>query len=177
MQSAKDRNCRDGRRPVKGGGNPAHPYPMKDESCVWRIADLCRKSVILHTQVAETGFAAVLRREYLDWIIPLSEGHLRKILTSWMAHYNQGRPHSSLGPGIPYPRLGDPQVKPCGHQLPVGHHVVATPVLGGLHHEYSVQRLGVTLPKNPPNNFAEHNPSEGSRFRRWTAIPAMREAI
>lgn len=82
-----------------------------------------------------------LRRECLDWIIPLSEGHLRKILTSWMAHYNRGRPHSSLGPGIPYPRLGDPQVKPCGHHLPVGHQVVATPVLGGLHHEYSVQRL------------------------------------
>ena len=82
-----------------------------------------------------------LRRECLDWIIPLSEGHLSKILTSWMAHYNRGRPHSSSGPGISYPRLGDPQVKPCGHHLPVGHHVVATPVLGGLHHEYSVQRL------------------------------------
>jgi putative transposase len=44
-----------------------------------------------------------LRRECLDWIIPLSEGHLRKILGSWMAHYNQGRPHSSLGPGVPCP--------------------------------------------------------------------------
>jgi putative transposase len=82
-----------------------------------------------------------LRRECLDWIIPLSEGHLTKVLTSWMVHYNRGRPHASLGPGIPDPRLGDPQVKPCGHNLPVGHHVVATPVLGGLHHEYRVQRL------------------------------------
>jgi transposase InsO family protein len=72
-----------------------------------------------------------LRRECLDWIIPLSEGHLRKILTSWMTHYNRGGPHSSLRPGIPYPRLGDAQVKPFGHHLPVGHHVVATPVLGG----------------------------------------------
>src|SRR5215469_8214492 len=42
-----------------------------------------------------------LRRECLDWIIPLSEGHLRKVLTSWMAHYNRVRPHSSLGPGVP----------------------------------------------------------------------------
>src|SRR5208337_3880135 len=42
-----------------------------------------------------------LRRECLDWIIPLTEGHLRKTLTLWMAHYNRGRPHSSLGPGIP----------------------------------------------------------------------------
>ena len=39
-----------------------------------------------------------LRRECLDWIIPLSEGHLSKVLASWMAHYNRGRPHSSLGP-------------------------------------------------------------------------------
>jgi transposase InsO family protein len=82
-----------------------------------------------------------LRRECLDWVIPLSEGHLRKILTSWMVHYNRGRPHSSLGPGVPEPRSGDLPVKPCGHNLPVGHHVVATRVLGGLHHEYRVQRL------------------------------------
>ncbi len=82
-----------------------------------------------------------LRRECLDWIIPLSERHLRKILLSWMAHYNRGRPHSSLGPGIPHPRLSDPPVRCCGHRLPVGHQVVARQILGGLHHEYSLQRL------------------------------------
>jgi putative transposase len=82
-----------------------------------------------------------LRRECLDWIIPLSEGHLSKVLASWMAHYNRGRPHSSLGPGIPDPRLVDLPVKPCRHRLPVGHRVVATPILGGLHHEYSLHRL------------------------------------
>ncbi len=82
-----------------------------------------------------------LRRECLDWIIPLSEGHLRKVLASWMVHYNRGRPHSALGPGIPAPRLGEVRVKPCGHRLPVGHQVVAAPILGGLHHEYSLQRL------------------------------------
>ena len=79
-----------------------------------------------------------LRRECLDWIIPLSEGHLRKVLASWMGHYNRGRPHSSLGPGIPDPRS---RVKSCGHRLPLGHQVVATPILGGLHHEYRLQRL------------------------------------
>ena len=47
-----------------------------------------------------------LRRECLDWIIPLSEGHLRKILASWMTHYNRGRPHSSSGPGISGPKMG-----------------------------------------------------------------------
>jgi len=64
-----------------------------------------------------------LRRECLDWIIPLSEGHLRKVLASWMGHYNRGRPHSSLGSGIPDPRS---RVKSCGHRLPLGHQVVAT---------------------------------------------------
>jgi putative transposase len=42
-----------------------------------------------------------IRRECLDWLIPLSESHLRFILKSWIAHYNGGRPHMSLGPGIP----------------------------------------------------------------------------
>jgi putative transposase len=82
-----------------------------------------------------------LRRECLDWIIPLSEGHLRRVLASWRGHYNRGRPHSALGPGIPDPRLADLRVKPCGHHLPVAHRVVATPILGGLHHEYSLQKL------------------------------------
>ncbi len=77
-----------------------------------------------------------VRRECLDWIIPLSEGHLRRILVSWTAHYNRGRPHSSLGPGIPDPDAL--RIRPCGHRLPIGHHVVAIPVLGGLHHEYQL---------------------------------------
>ena len=42
-----------------------------------------------------------IRRECLDYMIPLGEKHLRTILREWIAHYNQGRPHSSLGPGIP----------------------------------------------------------------------------
>ena len=33
-----------------------------------------------------------LRRECLDWIIPLSEQHLRKTLCASRAHYNRGRP-------------------------------------------------------------------------------------
>ncbi len=36
-----------------------------------------------------------LRRECLDWIIPLSEAYLRKTLRSWMPHYNRGRPHAA----------------------------------------------------------------------------------
>ena len=44
-----------------------------------------------------------IRRECLDWLIPLHQRHLRQILTNWVAHYNRARPHASLGPGIPEP--------------------------------------------------------------------------
>ena len=40
-----------------------------------------------------------IRRECLDHMIPLTENHLRIILEEWVSYYNQGRPHSSLGPG------------------------------------------------------------------------------
>ena len=43
------------------------------------------------------------RRECLDWLIPMSEAHLRAILKCWATHYNSGRPHSALGPGVPDP--------------------------------------------------------------------------
>ena len=49
-----------------------------------------------------------LRRECLDWIIPLTEQYLQKTLWSWLPHYNRGRPHSSLGPGLPDPPLNLP---------------------------------------------------------------------
>jgi putative transposase len=41
-----------------------------------------------------------MRRECLDWLIPIHEGHLRWILREWVIHYNRGRPHASLGPAF-----------------------------------------------------------------------------
>lgn len=78
-----------------------------------------------------------IRRECLDWMIPLNEGHLRRVLREWVGHYNRRRPHASLGPGIP-DRL---DIAPLlsGHQIREGHRVVATPILGGLHHEYRLE--------------------------------------
>jgi transposase InsO family protein len=49
-----------------------------------------------------------LRRECLDWLIPMSESHLRDTVKQWAAHYNRGRPHMSLGPGVPDPPPGIP---------------------------------------------------------------------
>src|SRR5208283_13565 len=80
-----------------------------------------------------------LRRECLDWIIPLTEEHLRKTLWSWLRHYNRARPHSSLGPGLPDPPLNLPvQFQRQRHRFDRSSRVVAQPVLNGLHHEYSL---------------------------------------
>jgi transposase InsO family protein len=81
-----------------------------------------------------------MRRECLDWLIVLNERHLRSILQEWVAHYNQGRPHASLGPGIPDVPFGK-LARPNGHRIPDGHQVVAAPILAGLHHEYRLEPL------------------------------------
>lgn len=81
-----------------------------------------------------------IRRECLDWVIPISERHLRLILKEWVAHYNRGRPHSALGPGVPDPPhefAGAQKLMSRRHRLAEGVAVRATPVLNGLHHEYS----------------------------------------
>ena len=81
-----------------------------------------------------------IRRECLDFMIPLDERHLRRLLTEWVGHYNKGRPHSSLGPGIPDPSVSLPDAGPSRHKIPGDHRVVAKPVLGGLHHEYRLAK-------------------------------------
>ena len=82
-----------------------------------------------------------VRRECLDFIIPLGEKHLRKLLTDWVIHYNQGRPHSSLGPGIPDPQKLMPEARDRRHQLPADCRIRSRDVLGGLHHEYWLEKV------------------------------------
>jgi putative transposase len=83
-----------------------------------------------------------MRRECLDFMIPLGEKHLRRILGEGVTHYNQGRPHSSLGPGIPEPAAVFQLLQGNGrHSLAQDCKVVARVVLGGLHHEYRWERI------------------------------------
>jgi putative transposase len=81
------------------------------------------------------------RRECLDFIIPINEEHVRRTLKSWRAHYNLGRPHSSLGPGTPDPSSPKAELQPQRHCIPKDYRVVATSILGGLHHEYQLEKI------------------------------------
>jgi putative transposase len=80
-----------------------------------------------------------IRRECRDWLIPLSEAHLRRVLKSWIDHYNRGRPHMGLGPGVPDPPAAPSRSMPKSrHSLDDFGSVRSKAVLGGLHHEYSL---------------------------------------
>jgi putative transposase len=78
-----------------------------------------------------------IRRECLDWMIPFNEDHLRRVPQQWVAHYNRGRPHMSLGPGIP--DAPDRAPVASDHRIRDAHQVVAKSILGGLHHEYRLE--------------------------------------
>ena len=78
-----------------------------------------------------------LRRECLDFVIPLTENHVSRLLHLWVPHYNQGRPHMALGPGLPQPSPSLPaSLQAHRHRLPPPLRVGAQPILGGLHYEY-----------------------------------------
>ena len=59
------------------------------------------------------------------------EGHLRRVLAEYIAYFNQWRPHRSIGQRAPCA----PALTALSHQSGT---VVATPVLGGLHHVYQI---------------------------------------
>ena len=77
-----------------------------------------------------------LRQECVDFVIPLTENHLQRLLWEWVQHYNHGRPHMSLGPGIPQPPAPFPVERHTDrHRIPPSLRVVARPILRGLYHE------------------------------------------
>ncbi len=72
-------------------------------------------------------FLGSVRRECLDHLLVLSEAHLRRILTEYVAFFNSARPHQGLQQQMP-----DPPAEEIRGSGPVR----ATPILGGLHHTY-----------------------------------------
>jgi len=47
---------------------------------------------IAHANANCERLTGTIRRECVDFMIPLHERHLRRILAEWVAHYNRGRP-------------------------------------------------------------------------------------
>ena len=66
-----------------------------------------------------------IRRECLDRMLIFGESHLRRVLVSYAAYYNQARTHLALQKDAPLHRV----VQRSGG-------VAAIPVLAGLHHQY-----------------------------------------
>jgi transposase InsO family protein len=77
----------------------------------------------------QNGYAerliGTVRRECLDRMLIFSESHLRRVLASYAAYYNQARTHLALQKDAPLHRA----VQRSGV-------IVAIPILSGLHHQY-----------------------------------------
>jgi putative transposase len=68
-----------------------------------------------------------IRRDCLDHVIVLGEGHLRKILRSYLEYYQRSRTHLALSKDAPEPRTV---------QSPEMGEIVELSQVGGLHHRY-----------------------------------------
>ena len=95
---------------------------------------------VLRTPVASPRANAIyervigtIRRECLDWLILLSEEHLRSILKEWVSHYNGSRVHKRLGPDDPDTPKNSRVTRKAEHRhhLAVGMLVLAKRIPGG----------------------------------------------
>ena len=66
-----------------------------------------------------------IRRECLDHIVVLGEAHLRRILATYAAYYDELRTHLALD-----------KDSPCHRPVQRLGQVAAQPILGSLHHRY-----------------------------------------
>jgi transposase InsO family protein len=144
-------------REVVGSGG-GHRYLIHDRDRIFaKYLDQSIRALgveVLRSPVASPQANAICervigtaRRECLDWLIPISGAHLRAILKCWVTHYNGGRPHSALGPGVPDPPRGAAIVpmSKSRHRLAADVVVLVKSVLGGLHHEYTAGKVQSTV--------------------------------
>jgi transposase InsO family protein len=83
-----------------------------------------------------------LYRECADRLVPVNGRHLRIPVPEWVVHYSQGRQHKSLGTGIPDPPSGRAVARQIhGHEVPDDFLGKKRLELGGLHHEYRLERI------------------------------------
>jgi len=85
-----------------------------------------------------------LRRDCFDHIIVKDEHHAQRVLHNYVTYYH-GRPHRGLRL---QPPDGPKHLPPC--RPPKGTPILATPILGGLHHRY---RFAVPAPASPSKDL------------------------
>ena len=74
-----------------------------------------------------------LRRELLDRVLIVDEHHLRRVLTEYLRHYHEARPHRALGQLAP----AQAGTRPPEINL-AGHRIRRKQVLGGLTYKYQI---------------------------------------
>ena len=101
---------------------------------VWRstgVQIICTPIRVPNANAVAERWVGTVRRECLDHLLIVGRPHLVHVLRSYVEHYNQHRPHRSLGLGTPIPSVsGHPTSATALAQLR------RRDVLGGLVHEY-----------------------------------------
>ena len=101
---------------------------------VWRSTGaeiICTPIRAPNANAIAERWVGTVRRECLDHLLIVGREHLVRVLHGYVEHYNQHRPHRSLGLGTPIPSVrGDPASAPVVPQLR------RREILGGLVHEY-----------------------------------------
>jgi hypothetical protein len=114
-------------------------YLLRDRDAVYGAVFSCRVNALGIHEVTIAPRApwqnpyverliGTLRRECLDHVVVLNDTHLRHVLHAYLAYYHGARTHLTLDKNAPEPRRVEP---------PDLGQIVATPMVGGLHHRYS----------------------------------------
>ena len=90
-----------------------------------------------------------VRREFLDHVVVLGEGHLRRLRREYVDYYNAERVHTSIADA---PTGRPVESRPSEHAK-----VIGMPRVGGLHHRYCWRR--------PPDRQASRRRSAYQRPR------------
>ena len=76
-------------------------------------------------------FVRTARAECLDWVLVWNRGHLQRVLSAYVEHYNTGRPHRAVDLEVPV-LVADAAPLRSGPPR----RVERVDILGGLVHEY-----------------------------------------
>jgi len=89
------------------------------------LGTIPRRSVMKPKGPYAERLIGTVRRECVDRVLIFGEAHLRQILSSYAAYYNEVRTHLALGKDAP-----------AGRAVQRSGAIVAIPILSGLHHHY-----------------------------------------